>query len=215
MPGTQSDFATPLGSVTSGRLQFARGASRVTILGDGDSDDLIRARFEGTVPMVLADGGNVTIEYPLVSPSEWLRARRAATVMLNAAIPWELVFSRGVSRLRADLTCLTLRFLEIVRGATDLQVVLPEPHGVVRLDVSGGASNVALLHPPGAAVVVAVAGGVNKLEFGGQLYGSIGRETRLASAGAGERPDRYEIEIGGGASQLTIASESGGPEPGR
>ena len=45
------------------------------------------------------------------------------------------------------------------------------------------------------------AGGV--FFFDDQHYGSIGRETRLASANAGG-PDRYEIEIGSGASELTV-----------
>jgi hypothetical protein len=206
MASKQSEFATPLGSATRGRLEFARGGSGITIRGDGDMDDLVRARFEGTVPMVLADDGKVTIEYPLVSPSEWLRPdRRRAELVLNHAVPWELVFSGGVSRLRADLAGLALRSLEIARGASALELGLPEPAGAVRIRVGGGASKVLLRRPRGVAVDVSVGGGVSNLAFDDQRWGAVGGELHLASPLAAEHDDRYEIEIGGGASELTIA----------
>jgi hypothetical protein len=199
-----SDFTTPLGSAGHGRLEFARGAARVTIRGD-EISDLFRGRFIGAAPMVLGDDGRVTVEYPRLSPSEWLRPdRRAADVVLNSAIPWELVFSGGVFRLHADLTPLTLRSLEIRRGASDLDVFLPRPQGVVRIRVGGGASKVAFRRPVGVAVRLSIAGGASKLTLDDQHFGSLGHRTRLnAGPGADDR-DRYEIEIGGGASELTV-----------
>ena len=206
MHNDQTEFATPLGSAQAGRLEFARGASRVTIKADGGMSDLFRARFEGTVPMMLADAGRVTIEYPRLSPSEWLLPnRRAADVELNASVPWELVFGGGVSRLRADLSGLALRSLVIMGGASDLDVLLPQPLGVVHLRVGGGAAKVVLRRPVGVAAAVAIAGGVSKLALDDDQFGAVGGETHLASTGAGEAPDRYEIQIGGGASELTIA----------
>jgi hypothetical protein len=206
MASKPTDFAAPLGSATSGRLEFARGASRVTLRVDGDLLDLARARFLGVVPMVLADDGRMTIEYPLVSPSEWLRPnRRAADVALNPSLPWDVVFSRGVSKLRADLAGLSLRSLEIGSGANDVELDLPEPQGVVPLRVKGGVSKVTLRRPAGVPVSLVIAGGASKIALDDQAWGSIGGETRLASLDADGKPDRYEIEIGGGASQLTIA----------
>jgi hypothetical protein len=202
----QSTFATPLGTASRGHLEFARGASRVTIGSDGGMPDLLRARFESVAPMVLADDGRVTIEYPRISPSEWLRPnRRAADVVLNGAIPWELVFGGGVSRLRADLRGVALRRLEIAHGASDLEVVLPEPEGVTRLRVGGGASKVTFRRPAGVAVALSIAGGSSKLTLDDLGYPSIGGGMRLSSRNGGEAADRYEIEIGGGASELTVA----------
>ncbi len=53
-------FATPLGSVESGRLVFANGASRLTLRADSGMDDLYRASFEGTPPKVEVQDGTVT-----------------------------------------------------------------------------------------------------------------------------------------------------------
>jgi hypothetical protein len=202
----RSEFAAPLGSASRGRLEFARGASRVTIRSDDEMDDLVQARFDGVGPMVLADDGKVAVEYPRVSPSEWLHPNgRAADVALQAAIPWELVFSGGVSRLRADLTRIALDRFEIERGASDLELVLPEPRGVVSVRIGGGVSKAALHRPAGVAVTLSISGGVSKLVFDNEGWGAIGGGVQLASEGAHDAVNRYEIHVGGGANVLTIA----------
>ena len=58
-----------------------------------------------------------------------------------------------------------------------------------------------------------IAGGASKLTFDEQRLGAVGGETQLASPGAERASDRYEIEIGGGASELTIAVHDAGAEP--
>jgi hypothetical protein len=209
MPTEQRDFVAPRGSASRGRLEFARGVSRITIGVDPAMTDLARARFEGPAPMVLADEGRITVDYPRASPGDWFHpSRRAAELTLNPDVPWELVFGSGVSKLRADLRGLTLESFEIRSGASELHVVLPEPQGVVRLRIGGGASRVALLYPPGVAVTASVGAGVSKLVFGEQRFGAIGGRTRLESRDARTAADRYEIEIGGGASRLAIAERS-------
>jgi hypothetical protein len=206
MASRPSTFSTPLGAASDGHLEFARGASRVTIVGADGTTDLASLRFEGTAPMVFADDGRLTIEYPRVSPSEWLRPnRRAVAVTLNSSLPWELVFSGGVSRLRGDLATLALRSLEIRRGANEVEIDLPEPRGIVSVRIRGGANKVTLRRPTGVPLALVVAGGVSTLTFDDESWGSTGGPMRLASPGAAESPNRYEVEVGGGASRLSIA----------
>jgi len=203
------DFAVPFEDPDRGRLEFARGVSRVTIGVDAGMRDLARGRFDGPPPVVAADNGRIAIKYPRVSPVDWLRSNRRAThIALNPAVHWELVFGSGVSKLRADLSELSLELFEIRSGASDLEVILPPPQGAVRIRVGGGASKITLLYPAGAAVAVSVGGGVSKLAFGDQRFGAIGGRTRLETLGTREAADRYEIEIGGGASRLTIAERA-------
>jgi hypothetical protein len=204
----QEDFVVQRGAANRGRLEFARGVSRVTIAVDHAMGELARGRFQGPVPAVAAVDGRITIDYRS-SPADWFRPnRRAAHVALSPVVPWELVFGSGVSKLRADLSGLELEVFEIRSGASDLEAILPAPKSVVRLRIGGGASKVTLLYPTGAAVAVAVGAGVSKLAFGDQRFGAIGGRTRLETPGAREAVDRYEIEIGGGASRLTIAERA-------
>jgi hypothetical protein len=50
--------SAPVGSVTSGRLVFASGASDVTIRADLSLPHLYRARFERPMPIVRVWGGS-------------------------------------------------------------------------------------------------------------------------------------------------------------
>jgi hypothetical protein len=206
MATKQNEFRAPLGTARAGRLVFTRGAYRVSIRADGETGELYRASFEGTVPMVFADDGKITVEYPRFSPSGLIRPfGRAADVTLNAGVPWELSFAGGVSQLRGDLQELALSSFEIRGGASEVELYLPEPQGVVPVQVSGGASKLTLRRPAGAAVRVRIQRGVSKLVVDDQRFGAIGAETWLGSAGSEQASDRYELEIGGGASELTVA----------
>jgi hypothetical protein len=201
------EFSSPLGSLSAARLEFARGASRVTLRADGALPDLFRARFDGLAPMVLADSGRVTIEYPLISPSEWLHPnRRAADVVLNSSVVWELAFGGGVSRIRGDLAEIELGALEISGGASDVGLALGAPSGVVGIRVRGGASKLTVHRPADTAVRLSIDGGVSNVALDDQRFGAIGRGTQLETPFAGDAADRYEIEIGGGARDILVAT---------
>ena len=68
--------------------------------------------------------------------------------------------------------------------------------------IAGGASNVTLRRPLGAAVGVHVRSGASKLSFDEQHFGAIGGDVRLATPDYSNTTDRYTISIAGGASRL-------------
>ncbi len=197
------DYTVPLGSITQGRLQFTRGAANVTLRVDSSMGDLYRARFDGPPPEVHAQDGAVTIRYPRTfHPFDW--RKRAAEVTLNPAIPWQIEFHGGLSRLDADLSVLELGSFEVTGGASGVAVTLPRPSGTVSVRVSGGASDVSIHRPEGVAARIRVGRGVSKLAFDEQRFGAIGGETRLQTNDYDGATDRYDVEVTGGASKLSI-----------
>jgi hypothetical protein len=203
------DFAAPLGRVSRGRLEFARGASLVSIAA-ADMPELYRAHFEGPVPRVRAHAGDVAIQYRRLSLAEWARyallwGHHAAEIALNRSIPWRIVVRGGVAKLSADLRGLHLGEFVVAGGASEAEVLLPRPAGVVVVRVAGGASNVTLRRPEGVAVEVRVRRGVSRLTFDDQHFGAIGGDARLGTPGCARAADRYAIEVAGGASSLAIA----------
>jgi len=137
------DFSVPLGTASSGRLRFARGAASVTLRVDSSTGYLYRARFDGPLPELHALDGTVTIRYPRTfHPFDW--HKRAGEVTLNGSIPWQIEFHGGLSRLDADLSVLRLGSFEIIGGASGVAVTLPRPLGTVSVRVSGGASDVTI-----------------------------------------------------------------------
>jgi hypothetical protein len=202
------DFSAPRGAHTEGRLEFSRGAAHLAIHG-ASMEDLFRARFDRPVPSVTVDGGTVTVEYPRFSRRDWLRpgARRGGKVTLNQDMAWRVTVSGGVADLDADLRDLRLGALELGRGASQVEVRLPRPAGVVAVRISGGASQVRIRRPEGVPVRLRVGRGVADLRFDEQEWGAVGGGLRLETPEATQAPDRYEIEIPSGAAHLEISAE--------
>lgn len=200
----EQEFAGPLGSVTSGLLKIAGGASELTLATEEkDSEHLYQGAFTGLVPEVRAASGVVTVRYPRrVHP---LPVRRhSGRLTVNASVPWAVEVDGGAGRLTADLSPLTLTGLSLGGGASHVSVVLPRPTGTVRIRISGGASNVTLRRPQDVAARVSVTGGVSRLTFDSQHMDAVGGGIQLAGPAFDNEEDRYEIEVIGGASALTV-----------
>jgi hypothetical protein len=197
MTRTRSDeeLAAPLGSVELGRLAFVRGASHLTIGVDGSMEDLYRARFEGKVPEVRVDGATVTVKY---RPS---LHRTSGELTLSGRVPWAIKARMGMSDVVADLQDLELTELEISGGVSRLEIKLPRPKAAVPIRVGAGASHVELIRPAGVPVQVRIGAGASKLAID-EFRGSGRIDWR--SPDYDQREGRYDIEIGAGASNLTV-----------
>jgi DNA-binding MarR family transcriptional regulator len=201
--GGAPEASAPLGGVTAGRLSFTKGAARVDIRGDDALPDLYRAAFEGQPPDISVHGGDITIaQRRRFRPFDW--RRQSAEVALNTSIPWKVALKGGMWKLTADLRAVRLEELSVSGGASDVEIWLPQPMGVVGVTVTGGASSVTVHRPAGAAVRAAISGGASSLVFDEQKLGAVGGRNVLATPGFDVATDRYELRFSGGASSVTI-----------
>jgi hypothetical protein len=124
-------------------------------------------------------------------------------LILSGRVPWVIEAGRGMSDVVADLDDLELKGLEVSGGASKIELRLPRPKDAVRVRIGAGASNVELIRPTGVPVRVRIGGGTSKLAID---------DLRLEAAGKTDwqSPDydlvdgRYDVEIGGGASEVTV-----------
>jgi hypothetical protein len=136
MNDARNEFAAPLGSATTGRLEFVRSAYNATIHADALATDLNRARFEGTAPDVRAEHGTVRVECPRTGNHlDW--RGHSADIVLNAAVPWGVEVRGGTSQIKADLSGLRLESFEIDGGAGNVELTLAEPSGTASNSVAG------------------------------------------------------------------------------
>jgi hypothetical protein len=198
--GTAQGLAAPLGSADVGSLVFTRGVSHLTIGVDGSMEDLYRARFDGKAPDVRVEGGTVTVRY---RPS--LRPTRG-DITLSGRVQWDIKANWGMSHVVADLEDLELKGLEISGGSSHVEMRLPHPKEAVRLRIGGGASDIELIRPAGVPVRVQIGGGVSKLAVDDVRLGSGSGKTDWQSPDYDEVAGGYDIEIGAGASKVTIRS---------
>jgi hypothetical protein len=201
-------FATPLGTVQSGRLVFADGAARLTLRADSAMDDLYRARFEGSPPKIDVQDGTVTIRRSRRFALFDMR-RHAEEVTLNAAVPWEIDVRGGAAQTDADLTGLDLSSFTLKSGSSELTLTLPHPSGIVPIRLIGGAVKVCIRRPDGVAARLSLHGGVSKLTFDAQRFGALSGKIQLQSPGYTDAANCYEIEVTGGASELTVQCADG------
>lgn len=195
----------PIGGVEHGRLRFGAGAARLELRGSRIKD-LYRASFDGKRPQVtVGSNGEVEVQYKGFS---WFGARDvAAQLTLTTAVPWSIEIRRGVSYLAADLRELRITSIEITGGASESELSLPRPRGTLTLRLSGGASRLAIRRPRGTAAQISVRGGASNLVFDAQRLGAVGGPTRLSTPGWDAAPDRWSIELTGGASDLSVIEE--------
>jgi MarR family len=224
---TGSRFTAPLGNVTRGRLVFVSGAprlalnfaplgpranarviaetsaSRLEFTGAAPAGDLIAATFEGPRPDVRVAGGEVTIRYRRQAISAFLT--RKARVALCGSIPWTIELDGGITDLTGTLEAVSLERLDVEGGANHVRLELPRPTGTAAVRIGGVVSSARLHRPAGVPVAVRVAGGVAHLRVDGGRREQVAGQKRYVGPGFAESPDRYELEVLGGASEVTVS----------
>lgn len=200
--GPAGEASAPASGVKRGHLEFTSGAARLTVDGAAPAGALFQARFEGRPPRVAARDGTVTISYPRFGPFGWRKC--GASVSLNPDVPWDLEVRGGVARLDADLTALRLTRLEVRGGSHAVRLRLGAPRGTVPVRLTGGASDIALVRPPGAEARLRVTGGASSLAFDAQRLGAVGGTVLLETPGFAAAADRYDLEFTGGATGLSV-----------
>ncbi len=201
----EENVAPELGGILSGRLIIPNGVAKITLHADRNISQLYQARFEGTPPDVKTKEGVVTIRYPR---RLWMlgMGEGVADVTLNAAIPWAITIRGGVSGITADLGNLTLTGLEVKGGMSMIHLTLPEPTGVVPIQISGAASDIQVRRPLGVAAKVHLQGWVSTFIFDEQMFGNVGNDARLQSANFQASMPYYDIEVNSSASMVTITT---------
>jgi len=221
-PSEESDaggsYAAPVGGVTSGRLIFLTGAPRMTVSGDPTLQELYRADFVGPVPRMRVRGGVVTVAYPRFGWFDW-RAQIAGQfidasahwqkdhgeIVLNAAVSWAIELRGGVSTWTADLRRVRLESFELKGGASQIELILPPPVGIVPIRLIGGLNKMSIERPAGTATGLEIKGGIGEVNVDGEAYRGVARLS-LQTPGAENAADRYEIEVTGGAAKLSIST---------
>jgi hypothetical protein len=197
----------PLGGASEGRLVLERGTPHVEVSADPRLPDLALARFDGERPATITSNGSLTIRYAGGGIAAWLRhllRSPRAHLVLNAGIPWFLELRGGIHRLIADLRHLPLAGIDMHGGVNRAELWLPRPSGTVRIRVKGGANSLTIHRHRDTAMRLSLEGGVASLQIDEAEAGAIAGSIRRATPDWTSAPDRYDVTISGGASQVLV-----------
>lgn len=190
------------GALAATRLVFPSGVANLNIQVDASMPQTYRGEFYGPKPRVTETDGVISIDYPRFNPLLW--GRTSAEIRLSPSVTWSIEVRGGVARWDGDLGNLQLAAIDVRGGVSQVELRLPRPAGTVPIRVSGGVSHLTIHRPGDVPARLSIGGGVSKLELDTQYLGAIGGPVRLETSGYPEAADRYNVEIGGGASKITI-----------
>lgn len=194
----------PVAGVEIGRLRLQHSLGQLVVRGGDLGDSLFDSRFPDPGPEIRVSGGEVMVAFRRRRLRDLVSSGSGGELVLSERVPWRVEASGGANDLRLDLSGLAVRSVLLRGGANQVVVQLPAPVGVVPVEVSGGASHVRLERPVGAVVTVQVRGAASQVTVDDQKFHAYGRNMGLSSVGASDSPDRFEIEVSGGANQVDV-----------
>ncbi len=200
-PRVALNFA-PLGPRATARVIAETSASRLEFTGAAPAGDLMAASFDGPRPDVRVAGGEVTIRYRRVAMAAF--NTRRAKIALSGTIPWTIELDGGITDLTGTLEAVSLERLDVEGGANHVRLDLPRPTGTAAVRIGGVVSDARFHRPAGVPVAVRVDGGIAHLRVDGGKREQVAGLKRYVGPGFAESPDRYELEVLGGASKLTV-----------
>jgi hypothetical protein len=203
--------AAPLGQASTGEVDISGGASTVHLRVGDTGEDLYRATFRtgaGARPQVTNSAGKVGIDFG--SGRAFLSFRREADVTLSQQVPWTISVDGGAMTVDGDLSGGKLTKLDLGGGANHVDLRLAAPLGDTPLTFSGGALDVRLHRPSGSEVRVTVSGGASTIMGDDRRVTSIGGDATWETSGWGGAPDRYTVDVSGGANTVRVNAYSPG-----
>ena len=201
------DSSDAVGSLNQATLDVDAGAAAMIVEGSSSlGSDLYRAHIEytGTKPSISLDRstGNLRI-FKNNDFSFFANRRFVVNVQLNSDVSWNISANTGASNDTLKLSAVKVGSITLNAGASRTDITLGRPTGIVRVSVDGGAITLRLHRPSGSEASVHVSGGAVNLTADGRQVHGVGDES-WQSAGYDGAADAYQVEINGGASNVTV-----------
>ena len=184
----------------AGTVDLVSGATTVAVR----TADLGAARVRAVTP----DGARVapvldvagdTVRVHLVETGA--AGPAAVTVLLDPRVRWQVRMSGGAVSQRLELRGARLSGVDLVAGATRIEVDLPVPDRTVQVRMAGGATEFTVHVPAGVATGVRVGGGAASTDVDGVRRTGLAGGTVLTTAAA---TDRYDVDAAAGVSTLVL-----------
>lgn len=154
-----------------------------------------------------ADGTSPAVADPLVTLSA--KKAPAVTVMLNAAVSWQLDLAGGTSRTVADLRGGQVTGISITAGADVIDLALPRPHGRVPVQLGAGTSQFLLSLPGGVPVRVTTANGAGEVSLEGLDHLGVAGGSVFTTSGWAPGAAGFDVHALAGAGRITVTARPG------
>ncbi|MFB9238792.1 hypothetical protein ACFFWC_25230 [Plantactinospora siamensis] len=184
-------------------FDLADGADRIRVRADDIGADLYRLSTpDGSRvrPAATVDGG--TVRARLVGTG--LTGPANVDVVLNSGARWTVRLGGGAIEEVVDLSGGRAAGVDLVGGATRIEVALPRPDGTVTVRMSGGASEFVVRPAGGTPVRVRIGAGAGAVDVDGDTRSGVAAGTVFQEPAWDRSTDRVQVDAAGGVSTLTV-----------
>lgn len=126
-------------------------------------------------------------------------------IELSSRVRWLLRFTGGAAERSLDLGEARLAGVELLGGATRVELTLPPPEGTLTVRMTGGASQFLVNAPAGPPARVRLTSGAAAVTLDGERRLGIARGAILTSDGWDGATERYDIDLIAGVATFTVA----------
>lgn len=174
-------------SVGAGRFRLEGGAPNGQLIDVTSTNDDIATRVDHA-----GDRAIVRLRQDFAWwPDAW-RGGSEWTVRVASDVPTILTMNAGAGDFLVDLSGIATVQARVQIGAAQARIVLPRPSGTVEIRVSGGATQLTFVPPPGVEYRLETSGGLTSVDG------------RTESPGYAAASDRVLVRFSGGASSVRI-----------
>ncbi len=174
-------------SAGAGRFELTGGASPDALVEVASSNDDIATRTDRS-----GDLARVRLRQDVAWwPNLW-RAVAGWSVKVASDVPTVFTMNAGAGDFSVDLSTIVVAGARMQIGAAQARIVLPRPRGTVEMRVTGGASQLTFVAPPGVEYRLEMSGGLTSVDG------------RTESPGYATATDRVVIRFSGGAASVRI-----------
>jgi hypothetical protein len=128
----------------------------------------------------------------------------AVVVELADSVRWRLQFNGGASHLVVDRASGKLRGVDVAAGIARIELALPRPAGTVPVELSGGASVVALHLPAGVPGRLTIQSGAGSVTIDGESHSGVAAGTDFTPPSWEAARSRYDVVAHAGVATLTL-----------
>ncbi|MEJ3745234.1 hypothetical protein WEI85_18315 [Actinomycetes bacterium KLBMP 9797] len=195
--------SAPIGNRTDAEFDLISGASSVTVTSADLGGDLYRISTpEGAsgAPRPVHKGKAVELQLA----ASGLNGPSAVTVRLSSRLPWRVRLTGGADAHKLDLRAGTLRGLDVVGGASRVDLSLPKPQGTVPLKLTGGIGQLLVHAPRDVPARVRVGSGATNVRLDDFSRNSPSPGTVFTPDDWEDGRDRYDLDAVAGVGTLRL-----------
>lgn len=203
VPTDPRNVSAPLDGLEEASFDLLTGTNAVNVQVVDLADELFRISTPArgkTLPR--ANVADDRVQLQLVPSGE--DGPDSVDVQLNSRVRWQVRMTGGAAEHRLDLGEADLAGVELLGGATRVELILPPPDGTLTVRMTGGVNDFVVDVPQGPPTRVRAGKGAASVTIDGNRNSGIAAGTVLRSPGWNDATDRYDIDMVAGVATLNV-----------